>query len=106
MPKIFVGNLPFDTCETDLRTQFEVFGHVASVTVATDASNRSRGFAFVVMPSLDDADEAVHRMSGTVLGGRCLTVNTSEDTPRRPQSGDANQARSEAMSFFDALMSD
>ena len=56
---IFVGNLPFNVREEDLRQAFERFGRVASVRIMTDPStSQCRGFAFVSMPSLDDADEA------------------------------------------------
>ncbi len=106
MPRIFVGNLPFDTREDDLRSRFAAFGHVTSVRLATDAANQSRGFAFVVMPSLDDADEAVSRLSGTEFGGRRLTVNTSIDKPRKSQPTVDHRSRSGAIAFFDSIMAD
>lgn len=88
MPQIFVGNLPYDACESDLRYRFEPFGRVNSVRIVTDAStNRPRGFAFVNMPSSDDAEEAVARLCGSSLGGRQLTINESNGSPYGSASG-------------------
>jgi RNA recognition motif-containing protein len=77
---IFVGNLPFEASERDLRSSFERFGHVASVRLPIDRSTgRARGIAFVAMPRLDDADEAIKRMNGATIGGRRLVVNEARD---------------------------
>lgn len=82
MPQIFVGNLPYNACEADLRFRFERYGRVTSVRIVTDvATSRPRGFAFVNMPCLDDADEAVARLSGSAMGGRQLTINGSNSSP-------------------------
>jgi len=107
MTDIFVGNLPFKVCETDLRRTFERYGRVASVRIMTDPkTNNSRGFAFVRMPYLDDADEAIKRLSGITMQGRRLTVNESRDAraDQRPaESQGENSHRSAALQFFDAL---
>jgi RNA recognition motif-containing protein len=90
MTKIYVGNLSYDSSETDLRTAFERFGDVSSIRLVTDqATGRSRGFAFVTMRRLDDADEAIARMNGSSLGGRRLVVNEARDrgeSPQRPRA--------------------
>lgn len=84
---IFVGNLSWTTSENEIRQAFERFGRVSSVRMATDKSTgRSRGFAFVQMPSLDDADEAIHRLNGSTVGGRALVVNEAHDKPRAAPS--------------------
>jgi RNA recognition motif-containing protein len=81
---IFVGNLSFDATETDVRTAFERFGHVSSVEVMSDRSTgKPRGFAFVRMPRLDDADEAVVRMNGGDIRGRSVRVNQAEPRAAR-----------------------
>ena len=106
MTQIFVGNLPYDVTEQDLQHEFECFGRVNSVRIMIDASiNRSRGFAFVHMPSFDDADEAIQQMSGSTLNGRQLTVNESQkdhSTTGRQQHGDA--ARDAALDLFNTLL--
>jgi RNA recognition motif-containing protein len=107
MTRIFVGNLPYDMCESQLRVTFERYGRVASVRIPTDlATRQSRGFGFVNMPSLDDADEAITRLSGTSIKGRELTVNEARDHRNDgPAAADANCARSRALQMFDELLS-
>ena len=46
--KLYVGNLPYNTTEDDLRTLFSQYGNVDSVAVITDRdTGRSKGFGFV-----------------------------------------------------------
>jgi len=108
MTNIFVGNLPFTACEVDLKRAFEKHGRVASVQVMTDQStNRSRGFAFVRMPSLEDAEEAIKLMSGTLMGGRALTVNESKNDRRSaPGKSRDHSARDSARDMFNTLLSE
>jgi len=83
MTKIFVGNVPYQMTDRELRSAFERYGRVSNVSVPTDrTTGRPRGIAFVSMPRLDDADEAIARMNGASLGGRRLVVNEAEDKPR------------------------
>jgi RNA recognition motif-containing protein len=105
---IFVGNLSFSVREQDLRQAFERFGRVASVRIMTDPStSQCRGFAFVSMPSLDDADEAIRHMSGASLGGRQLTVNASQNDNRGPRQGGAaggsSKERAKALDLFERI---
>lgn len=108
MTQIFVGNLSYNTCESGIRNAFERFGRVSSVRMMVDAAtNRSRGFAFVQMPSLDDADEAIRHMSGSSLNGRQLTVNEAQDSGRSPaQRNSDRSARDKAMALFADLQKD
>jgi len=107
MTNIFVGNLPYDTSESDLQRTFERFGRVASVRIAKDrTTDRSRGFAFVRMPSLEDADEAINRLSGVSVGGRQLTVNEAQtDRPNGPRETDRASSRNRALEMFNELCS-
>jgi len=78
---IYVGNLPFDATEDDLRQAFSAFGQVASVTIIKDKfTGESRGFGFVELPAKAEADAAITGLNGTDLKGRTLTVN--EARPR------------------------
>ena len=46
--KLYVGNLPYNTSEEDLRNLFAQYGNVESVAVITDRdTGRSKGFGFV-----------------------------------------------------------
>ena len=57
--KIFVGNLSFNTTESDLDGLFAQIGAVESVAIITDrTTGRSKGFGFVEM-SNEDADAAI-----------------------------------------------
>ncbi|HEX7086392.1 MAG TPA: RNA-binding protein [Vicinamibacterales bacterium] len=86
MTKLFVGNIPFDTTESDLETLFAEAGTVESVTVMRDRdTGRARGFAFVQMSSAADAQNAIGRFNEQPFGGRRLTVN--EARPQQPRSG-------------------
>ena len=86
--KLFVGNLPYETMETDLETLFGQAGTVESVTVMRDRmTGRARGFAFVEMASEDDAQKAITQLNGHQLGGRALTVNEARPQAARPGGG-------------------
>src|SRR5215831_4977579 len=73
--KIFVGNLSFNTTESDLDGLFAQVGNVESVSIITDrTTGRSKGFGFVEM-SNEDADAAIAKLNGADFAGRALTVN-------------------------------
>jgi len=85
--KIFVGNLSFNTTESDLDSLFAQIGAVESVETITDrTTGRSEGFGFVEM-SNEDADAAIAKLNGTDLGGRALTVNEARPMVKREFSG-------------------
>lgn len=81
--KLYVGNLSFDSNESDIRSAFAQCGTVTEVYVAMDKmSGRPRGFAFVTMSSAEEAKAAIEKLNGKDLGGRALTVNEA-----RPKEG-------------------
>jgi len=79
--RLYVGNLPFDVDESQLRTLFAGDGRtVTEVKMITDRdTGRPRGFAFVEMGSEGEAQAAVRELQGTQLGGRALTVNEARE---------------------------
>lgn len=80
MTQIFVGNVPDDASERVLRSIFERHGRVTSVRMANEGGkSQRRGFAFVSMPSFEDAEEAIARLNGSQLSGRTLTVNQARE---------------------------
>ena len=82
--KLYVGNLPYDTTESDLRDLFAAHGEVLSVNVIEDReTGRSRGFAFVEM-EVEAANAAIIALSGSMLGDRSLSIN--EARPRGESS--------------------
>src|SRR5437867_1811402 len=73
--KLYVGNLSFQTTESDLDGLFAQVGAVESVTIINDRdTGRSKGFGFVVMGD-QDADKAIEQFNGKEFNGRALTVN-------------------------------
>lgn len=85
---IYVGNLPYETGENDLRQAFEEFGAVDTVKVIVDRyTNRSKGFGFVEMPNDEEAKAAIAELDGKDMGGRPLKVNVARPREeRRPRS--------------------
>ena len=84
--KLYVGNLPFETNESDLQTLFESAGQVASVNIVRDReTGRARGFAFVEMSDSAGAQAAISQLDRQQFGGRNLTVN--EARPMTPRAG-------------------
>lgn len=78
--RIYVGNLPFQTSEEELRNTFAANGEVVDVKIITDReTGRPRGFAFVEMASDEEASAAISALNGTVLNGRTLTVNEAQE---------------------------
>jgi RNA recognition motif-containing protein len=81
---IYVGNLPFDAKEDDLRKIFEAYGKVESVNIIKDRfSGKSRGFAFVEMPIEDEAKAAIEAINGSYLNGREIKVNVARPRNER-----------------------
>ena len=89
---IYVGNLPNQATEDDLRKAFEAFGQVESANIIKDKfTGESRGFGFVQMASKDEAQKAIEQMNGTDLMGR--TVNVNEARPRADRGGGGGRGR-------------
>jgi cold-inducible RNA-binding protein len=86
--KIYVGNLSFQTTESDINQAFSGFGAVESVSIITDRdTGRSKGFGFVEMADSADADKAISALNGTQLDGRNLTVNEARPMVKRDGGG-------------------
>ncbi len=82
--KIYVGNLSYDVTEDELRNEFSAYGKVESVSIITDKySGRSKGFAFVEMPTVSEGQAAIAGLNGKTLKERMLNVNAA-----RPRSDD------------------
>ncbi len=76
--KLFVGNLPFQITEQELQEAFSQAGTVVSVALPFDReTGRKRGFGFVEMQTVEEADLAIRDFNGQTLGGRRIVVNLS-----------------------------
>jgi RNA recognition motif-containing protein len=97
--KLYVGNLPYETGETELQELFGRAGTVETVRVMRDmATGRARGFAFVEMSTDEEAQKAITELNEYQLGGRGLTVNEARPKPAYSGGhggGDSHRRRSE-----------
>src|SRR6059036_3453447 len=86
--KIYVGNLSFQTTETDLSNMFGEIGQVESVQIITDRdTGRSKGFGFVQMADDAAAEKAIAQLNGKEVGGRNLTVNEARPVQKKDFGG-------------------
>ena len=84
---LYVGNLPFNATEEELRELFAGYGQVTSVAVIKDKfTGKSRGFAFVEMPD-EDAQKAIQGLNNKDFKGRNMTVNPARPREERPGGG-------------------
>ena len=89
--KIYVGNLSFQTTDSDLNDLFAQFGELESVSIITDRdTGRSKGFGFVAMND-ESAEKAISQLNGTELNGRALTVNEARPMVKRDFGGGGRQ---------------
>ena len=74
--RLYVGNLSYDASESDL---FELFNGVGAVrnaeVVVNSRTQRSKGFAFVTMSSMEEAQRAVAELHGKEFMGRPLQIS-------------------------------
>ncbi len=78
--RLYVGNLPFNVAENEVRELFTQVGTVREVYLPIDRdTGQARGFGFVEMSSNEEASKAVQTFDGYSLGGRRLRVNFAEE---------------------------
>jgi cold-inducible RNA-binding protein len=86
--KLYVGNLPFTTTESDLQALFAAAGEVSTINIVRDrATGQARGFAFVEMSDGEGALRAIAEINQRELGGRSLTVNEAKPMAARSTGG-------------------
>lgn len=86
--KLYVGNLPFNATDDELRDMFSEYGAVESATIIKDKfSGRSKGFGFVEMTSDDEAQAAISALNGQDRNGRAIVVNEARPMADRPRGG-------------------
>ena len=80
-PRLYVGNLSFDATESDLFELFNGVGHVQNAEVVSYRHNqRSKGFAFVSMQTIDEAKRAVEELHDKEFLGRKLVVSGAKSS--------------------------
>ena len=92
--RLYLGNLSWNTTESDMRTAFEAFGEVTDVKLITDReTGRSRGFGFITLDTDENASKAIEGLNGSMMDGRALRVNVAEDRARGGGGGGGNRNR-------------
>jgi RNA recognition motif-containing protein len=85
-PRLYVGNLSFDASESDLFELFNGVGQVQNAEVVTYKHNqRSKGFAFVQMLTVDEAKRAVAELHDKEFLGRKLVVSGAKTSEHRSE---------------------
>jgi len=86
--RLFVGNLPYETTEPDLREFFSSVGPLSNVIIPVDReTGKRRGFAFVEFSDAAQAAEASRRLNNQPFKGRNITINEARARENRPDSG-------------------
>ncbi len=84
--KLFIGNLPYDINETELRELFSAHGEVVDMNLILDQfSGRSKGFAFVEMSSRSGGQQAMEDLNKRTYKNRQLVCN--EAKPKKKTRG-------------------
>jgi cold-inducible RNA-binding protein len=87
-PKLYIGNMSQETTEQDLRTMFGEAGTVESVDLIMDRrTGKPKGFAFVMMSSQAEADQAISMLDGKDVNDHILKVNVARPREERPARG-------------------
>ena len=86
-PRLYVGNLSFDATESDLFELFNGVGHVQNAEVVSYRHNqRSKGFAFVQMQTIEEAKRAVQELHDKEFLGRRLVVSGAKSSEHQARS--------------------
>ncbi|MEI9909285.1 MAG: RNA-binding protein [Bacteroidota bacterium] len=77
---MYVSNLSFHTNDEALKTLFAAFGNVSSAKVITDReSGQSRGFGFVEMDVVAEAQAAMKGLNNKEIEGRAMSVSVAKE---------------------------
>ncbi len=88
--RLFVGNLPYDTTEDEIRDHFSTVGNLSYVSIPLDReTGKKRGFAFVEFADAQQAQEAIRQFNNQPFKGRPLAVNEARarEAGPRPAGG-------------------
>lgn len=92
--RLYVGNLSYDATESDLFELFNGSGRVKNAeVVVNNRTQRSKGFAFVTMMSIDEAKKAVADLNNKEFMGRPLVVGGAKPLPEGGIRGESSPER-------------
>jgi len=82
MIKLFVGGFPLDMDEIEIVKLFAPYGDVSTIKIVRNRQTKiCKGYAFLEMLSLDDAERAIIALDGLAMGDRVFTVRVADDKP-------------------------
>ncbi|ERS97353.1 pre-mRNA splicing factor (Prp24) [Sporothrix schenckii 1099-18] len=90
--EVHAKNIPFDADEQVIETLFAKHGAVDRVRLLRNIAGRSRGSAFVVMKTKEEANRAVSELNQVKMGSQILTVEISVPTNSRPSARETSVA--------------
>ncbi len=86
--RLFIGNLPYQATEDDLRSHFSQVGEPTQIVRPLDReTGRARGFAFVEYADRDTAETAIRQFDGQLFMGRPLAVSEARAREDRGPGG-------------------
>jgi RNA recognition motif-containing protein len=86
--RLFIGNLPYNASEDDIRSHFSTVGQPTQIVRPLDReTGRARGFAFVEYGERAQAEEAIKRFDGQLFMGRPLAVSEARAREDRGPGG-------------------
>src|SRR5206468_12516978 len=84
--RLFVGNLPYDATEEEIRQHFSRVGNLSYVSIPLDReTGKKRGFAFVEFADAQQAQEAIRQFNNQPFKGRSLAVNEAREREAGPR---------------------
>jgi RNA recognition motif-containing protein len=85
MVKIFIGGFPLQSDELSIVQLFAPYGDVSTIKIVRDrATGICKGYAFIEMLELSEAQDAIIALDGTTMGDRELKVNLVEEKKAAP----------------------
>ena len=91
--RLYVGNLSYEATEAELEDLFKGFGNVRSVEIIYNTRTyKSKGYAFVEMQKLEDAQRAAEVLHGQPFMGRELMVSAASERPEQPDKPEEKPA--------------
>ena len=86
--KLYVGGLAYAVTDKELEALFAEHGTVSSVNVIKDRdTGQSKGFGFVEMSDIKEAQNAIKELNGKDLSGRSIVVNQARPQEDRSSGG-------------------
>lgn len=83
---LYVGNLPYDASDNDVKELFEQLGIPAPqrIHLPTDPDGRKRGFGFVTVATAEEAVSSLDKLKDAQIRGRRLVLNIAHPKGDRP----------------------